>query len=138
VFQKPRCNYSTVLDELVIDNHIVANCLIDQVCYNSLHGYMCFMFFAGFVQKLIRGLKRVAWFHATKYSNLISIFLTPYLVKESSIQNGGLAAKQSYHEISLILLIRVLDEFSLFYDYYDYYDYIKSVIHSSITFRWKK
>ncbi|XP_020912192.1 structural maintenance of chromosomes protein 6 [Exaiptasia diaphana] len=28
---RPRCNYTTVLDELVIDNPVVANCLIDQV-----------------------------------------------------------------------------------------------------------
>nr|QIC49993.1 structural maintenance of chromosomes protein 6 [Actinia equina] len=27
---RPRCSYSTVLDELVIDNPVVANCLIDQ------------------------------------------------------------------------------------------------------------
>jgi len=49
-------------------------------------------------QKLIRVLKRVARFCAPKYSKLISIFLT-----ESSVQNGGLTAKQTYHEISLIL-----------------------------------
>jgi len=50
-------------------------------------------------QKLIKGLKRVVRFYAPKYSKLINIFLTP----ESSIQNGGLAARQTHHEISLIL-----------------------------------
>jgi len=54
-------------------------------------------------QKLIRGLKRIARFYAPKYSKLINIFLIPYLVTRSSIPNGGLVAKQTDHEISLIL-----------------------------------
>jgi len=53
--------------------------------------------------KLIRGLKRVARFSAPKYSRLIIIFLIPYLVTRSSIQNGRLTTKQTYPKISLRL-----------------------------------
>jgi len=93
-------------------------------------------------QILVRGLKCVAQFYASKYSKLISICCWPYLVTRSLIQNGHLVTKETYHKNTNF--IKVLDELSLFYDYYVLFNYlvsfgsIKSKIYSRKTFWWKK